>query len=166
MTDPAIPNSETVAFIYEATKGAPLDIQRQAQSVNNRGLTMLTLGAALLGTGGLSAALRPAHWWAAVPLVFAIIAFAALAVSSIGCIRPRGMRPGAHGDTLWSRFWDCDVNSIRWALVEDIAKASAENYAVLVEKNKWLDRVLVSLAAEAGFVAVTGLVALLAATLP
>jgi hypothetical protein len=155
------PKAETVAFIYGATKDAPLEIVRQSRSVNDRVLTMFTVGAALLGATGLSLGNRAAAWHVIVPIALVAAGFGYLAYATVQCLMPRAGRPGQHGSSLWSDAWAANVDDVQVALNASIQKACKDNYDVLKIKNRWMKHVVIAIGVEAALVAVAAICALI-----
>ena len=128
---------ETLEFIYTHTVNAPDKQTEGATSLDSKVAQIFAASAIVIGLAGITIESNNSDWVVRL-IIAAVVAFAGVGIASLVQLRPRNFRQSLHAEKLWPEHWDAQVQEIRHALVDDIAKAYKANKPILREKTRTL----------------------------
>jgi hypothetical protein len=149
---------DTLDLIFELSRRAPDDQLRASDAVDSKTFQAFAAASVLIGLAAIhgpsvlvgAATHEPKHDRLEIAfLAGAVGAFVLLAVVAIRALWSRPYRVGIGPNQLWQDFWSETPQTIKRALIDDIASGYLENDEHLKSKHRSLRLVLIMLLIEA-----------------
>ena len=144
-------NPETLDFILAYTKDAPEQQLQDAKFLDDKMVKIFAAGSVVIGLAGISTKVS-GDWILGGLLMCGLLAYAVLAITALRHLKVRDFRGSFHADRLWPEYWMEKPESIKHALVDDIAEAYGHNKELLGNKGRTVDVALVATAVEVAMV--------------
>lgn len=155
-------NAETLALIYEATRGSPERQLIDARANGTKIVQVFSAASVVIGLAGLQNARVDAHVLTTALLVVAVLAYLVMAAFAWVGLRTQTFNLTMPADDAWAWGWFLSPEKARKMMIEHTAEAYRHNVPLIAAKGRALRRALLAAAVEVlavGVILIVGAVA-------